>query len=773
MSREVHVRFCENVEGRLLCVTRLVIIAAIAAIAVPIFINKSVTSKQIAHNKNVQMLIKQGNTYVIMEDISLPPEGDTIDMTSMLVQKGYIKQLPKYPLGDEDYVVKLDDIGKIIVTPGMVEVTGIAVSGGSTPPPSGEDNLPEEEEVEPEQEPLHEIQAPEGYASIYKIEELYNIRNTLTGSYILMAYLDFTQDSSYTNPNDTSFGDINGNGTTEGIKTELTTGAGWMPVGTSSTYFTGTFNGNGYKIENLYINRGSADYVGLFGNNKGTIRQIGLENASVTGRNYTGGLIGYNYGGGIIETCYATSNVSGASYVGGLAGYNGYSDVIIRNCYATGNVTATGSRVGGLVGYNYYYALVEKSYAVCNVSGTSSVGGLVGENSNVNNYYATIRNCYAGGNITGTGSNIGVVVGYQAGVFTNNYRLDTATGDGSYGTAATQAELQSETFTAYTVGWDLTTTWRLGENEYQKLGGTGTSLITTPQYQIYTIDDLCTMKLNMAGSYQLMNDIDFNNESDYSNVRIKTELTTEAGWMPVGGSTVAFTGTFNGNGYTIKNLHINRSSGDYVGLFGNNKGTIRQIGLENASVTGRNYTGGLIGYNYGGGIIETCYATSNVSGASYVGGLAGYNGYSDVIIRNCYATGNVTATGSRVGGLVGYNYYYALVEKSYAVCNVSGTSSVGGLVGENSNVNNYYATIRNCYAGGNITGTGSNIGVVVGYQAGVFTNNYRLDTATGDGSYGTAATQAELQSGTFLFNTLTWDITTIWQALADNWPELR
>jgi len=68
MSREVHVRFCENVEGRLLCVTRLVILAALATIAIPIFINKGATAKQVAHSENIRLLQNQAQAYLLSLD---------------------------------------------------------------------------------------------------------------------------------------------------------------------------------------------------------------------------------------------------------------------------------------------------------------------------------------------------------------------------------------------------------------------------------------------------------------------------------------------------------------------------------------------------------------------------------------------------------------------------------------------------------------------------------------------------------------------------------
>ncbi|HAN09078.1 MAG TPA: hypothetical protein DCP90_00510, partial [Clostridiales bacterium] len=677
------------------CVTRLVILAAIATIAIPIFTNKSTTSKQIANNENVRTLQEQGNAY-LLSLTTMPADGE--ELIDDLETNGYIKQIPTNPLtGLKDYSVKYH------AATGAVLVTLV----GSSPPAE-------------EPEPFHETEVPDGYVGIYKIEDLYNVRNTLTANYIVMAYLDFTLDSSYTNPNDTSFGDINGNGTTEGIKIELTTGAGWLPVGNISEYFIGIFNGNGYVIKNLYINSTIANCTGLFGNNRGTIKQLGLENVNVTGTgDGTGGLVGYN-----------------STAVGK-----------IQDCYVSGQVT--GQRFeGGIVGYNYNSGVIERCYSLCNVIGTGNfAGGLVGNN----NSGAIIRNCYATGNATST-AYVGVIGYNEGGTYTNNYRLDTATatapggGVDSSSTVITQVELQSEIFTVDVLGWDLTTTWKVVENGYQTLGGIGTSLTSVPKYQIYKVEDLYTIRLDIAGSYELMNDLDFNNQSDYINVNNKGLFTTGAGWLPVGTISTYFTGIFNGNGHVIKNLYINRNSINCIGLFGNNRGTIKQLGLENVNVTGTgDGTGGLVGYN------------STVAGK----------------IQDCYVSGQVN--GQRFeGGIVGYNYNSGVIERCYSLCNVIGTGNfAGGLVGDN----NSGAIIRNCYAIGNATST-AYVGVIGYNEGGTYTNNYRLDTATatapggGVDSSGIVATQADLQSVAFLSTTLTWDMTTIWQENV-GWPVLR
>ncbi|WP_205687171.1 hypothetical protein, partial [Chromohalobacter israelensis] len=70
-------------------------------------------------------------------------------------------------------------------------------------------------------------------------------------------------------------------------------GKGWDPIGDDGAPFTGTFDGLERVISDLTINRGSEDYIGLFGYIEDTtLRQIGLENVDITGDKQVGGLVG-------------------------------------------------------------------------------------------------------------------------------------------------------------------------------------------------------------------------------------------------------------------------------------------------------------------------------------------------------------------------------------------------------------------------------------------------------------------------------------------------
>ena len=82
-----------------------------------------------------------------------------------------------------------------------------------------------------------------------------------------------------------------------------------------------------------------------------------------------------------------------------------------------------------------------------------------------------------------------------------------------------------------------------------------------------------------------------------------------------------FSATFEGNGYTISNLMIDRSGENNIGLFGGARGKIANLGLRNVDINGLDDVGGLVGSN--STTITNSYVTGSVSGRSQVGGLVG------------------------------------------------------------------------------------------------------------------------------------------------------
>jgi hypothetical protein len=201
--------------------------------------------------------------------------------------------------------------------------------------------------------------------------------------------------------------------------------------------------------------------------------------------------------------------------------------------------------------------------------------------------------------------------------------------------------------------------------------------------EIRTWYDLDAVRDNLAGNHTLMNDLD-------STTLGYDELASSAanegkGWRPIGTWHISpFTGIFDGQGYEISDLFINRPDENFVGLFSyvKGEGQIQDIGLINVTVTGKRGVGGLVGRNVIG-TVSNSYSMGSITGNSLVGGLVGENGGlppSPSNIIDSYSMGSVTGI-TYVGGLVGY-IFNGTVSNCYSTSNVTSDSSyVGGLVG--------------------------------------------------------------------------------------------
>ncbi len=268
---------------------------------------------------------------------------------------------------------------------------------------------------------------PGGNQAIYTWEDLHNIRNDLKGHYTLMN--DLTPDCS---------------GYHEYASENADGGEGWLPLGNDTQVFEGTFQGNGYTISGLYIDRPETNDVGLFSVSDGSVKNLGLEEIEITGRSRVGALLGSNEGN--IDNSYAVGVVNGESWnIGGLAGHN-YGSIhdshayvavftpqstagglvgqdyggVITDSYAAGDVTG-GGNIGGLVGRALGETYISRSVAFGDIYGGINTGGFVGWHS----LDSTISDCYSTGDVTrrhGDDTRFGGFVGRNSdGIITDCY----------------------------------------------------------------------------------------------------------------------------------------------------------------------------------------------------------------------------------------------------------------------------------------------------------------------------------------------------------------
>ncbi len=225
-------------------------------------------------------------------------------------------------------------------------------------------------------------------------------------------------------------------------------------------------------------------------------------------------------------------------------------------------------------------------------------------------------------------------------------------------------------------------------------------------------------KDHVCQGYELTKDLDFLDPDSYASGRVNNDWTSNAqwrsggkGWTPIGllsGGNVGYLETtFEGNGYTISNLYIHRTTRDFLGLFTaiGERGTVRNLGLFSVNIQGQTgayqYAGGLAGFNHGN--IWRTWVTGDVKGSREVGGLVGGNRGN---VTSSYSHAYVEGSSYQVGGLVGRNEKDAIVYFSYATGSVHGAGAhdVGGLVGlHKGSQDGQHVLIRNSYATGKVT----------------------------------------------------------------------
>mgnify|MGYP004451787657 CR=1 FL=1 len=218
----------------------------------------------------------------------------------------------------------------------------------------------------------------------------------------------------------------------------------WRPMGMADEngeftgHYKGIFDGNGYSISGLYVNRDEAtadvnsrfkSSIGLFGYHDGVTKNLGILDSYMRGNYCIGGICGYN-DGGTIQNCYSAATVCGDSYIGGICGRS-RSNSIIENCYNAGYVYGATRSIGGICGDNY--STIESCYNIGIIEGNFMVGGIVGVSSGLGNTI-WIKDCYNRGNVIGDTIDIGGIGGYIGSSLVENcYSQATVSGNTNVG----------------------------------------------------------------------------------------------------------------------------------------------------------------------------------------------------------------------------------------------------------------------------------------------------------------------------------------------------
>ena len=186
----------------------------------------------------------------------------------------------------------------------------------------------------------------------------------------------------------------------------------WIPINN----FTGTLDGRGFSINNLYIKQNKNIYAaGLIGysslvtlkNLAVNIGEQGIVALPEDGVGVAGGLVAS--GGFItISNCYVKGTVSAVNS-GGFIG-EAYRTVTITDSYTTGEINAQ-CFAGGFIGYAMYYGniIIEHSFSKSDVSSTTlptdagagaAAGGFIGKVYTSVDYYTSITTSYWQGKVS-------------------------------------------------------------------------------------------------------------------------------------------------------------------------------------------------------------------------------------------------------------------------------------------------------------------------------------------------------------------------------------
>ncbi len=187
----------------------------------------------------------------------------------------------------------------------------------------------------------------------------------------------------------------------------------WPGIGRAATgrSFSGTFDGDGYEVQNLYINS-TETYSGLFqyAGDLSVIKNLGVSGSIESTGQYSAGIASYS--SGTISNCYNNCNVTGSKYVGGIVA-SGQTGCVIEKCYNMGEITASGSHGAGIVAA-LDGGTIKNCYNVGVIEVDNQGGGIAGSNTN-----GTFENCYNSASVSG-GDKMGGILGSSMGGTVSN-----------------------------------------------------------------------------------------------------------------------------------------------------------------------------------------------------------------------------------------------------------------------------------------------------------------------------------------------------------------
>lgn len=524
-------------------------------------------------------------------------------------------------------------------------------------------------------------------------------------------------------------------------------GAGMATIGNGISIFTGTYDGGGHVVKNIFISRPDANFVGLFGyTDKAVIQNLGTINVNIKGKNIVGGLVALNQS--VIKNCFSTGSVSGILNVGGLVGRNDNVSEL-ANSYSRCNVEGT-RQVGGLIGYSYGEAAVENCYSTGAVSGFGSFfGGLIGQDYSVYDPINCLWDTESSGKKTSDGG-IGLSSAEMKSrlPFLNSgwdFKCETENGsddiwnigsDRNDGYPYLDWQFPYDMCYAYIDVFDIdsiTAKTAVSGCEIFYDGGTvvnekGVCWSTSP---FPTVNDSFSSNKNAADTTGVLVSVLKNNTLYF----VRAYAKNSAG-ISYSRQISLNTLKLDGSG-TLTDPYVISDINDLINLSADtlfwDDHFIQTANIDASETSGWNDSTGWmpIGnalkkfsgvYNGNGHVVSGLYISRpnsdyqgffgwtskaviknlgiedfNFEGFNFVAGLTSFN-ESDV--SYCFASGNASGN-DYVGILLGMNYNYSSVSNCYSIGSSTGRNQVGGLIGSN-----FSKTITEyCYSVGTVSGT--------------------------------------------------------------------
>jgi hypothetical protein len=399
---------------------------------------------------------------------------------------------------------------------------------------------------------------------------------------------------------------------------------GFEPIGQDSANaysgpgFTGSFDGQGYTISNLWIFRKLEPNVGLFGyTTNATIKDVTLSNARIVGQQNTGGFVGY----GSVLTLEDLVNNNGMvrAYLsyrgGGIVGSLENSPNVTRLTVTEGNVHGSGNVIGGLIG-SVNNSTVTNSETSADIDGGEYIGGAFGQLNT-----STVTDVTASGNVVSNSNEDEYLPGisksgYYTGGFAGYIAQSTITNGNASGLVSAEGDFAGG-FSGYITDSDIfesSATGNVSGNE--SVGGFGGMIFASEITDSTATGDVTSIGGIIGG--------------------FAGQTFCESAFLRVSASGNVTAGNGNAGGFT-----------GFDGCEGPGS-TFTQVSAH-GDVTGNNVIGGFIGESYSSTFINV-YSSGSASGNDQVGSFAGTLNSGSV--TNAYARGLVILTdaGTLVGG---------------------------------------------------------------------------------------------------------------------------